>query len=1297
MVRAVSSGMGLIHFVRGCVSGVVLLLCMFPRLTIATSWAAFLGGTVSVVAADEPAEPRRTYNLPRGDASTTLRQFAGLLGRQVLFLSDKVRGEQTNALAGDYTPREALDRMLANTSLIALEDTATGGFVVSRRPPPVPRTEVGPEKPTQPQPQSDPMTSTKQPGKLRPWLLALFGSIGAVIAPAQTAPNSETTSADTKPEEEVLVLSPFVVSTQEEDSYTARDTLAGNRVRTNLSDVGSSVQVVTKKFLDDTNSKRAEDLLPLITSMEVSGQGGNFLGQGDGAYLTTPPSFVPATRVRGLDSADTTQNFFLTRVPFDSYNVGRVDIQRGPNSILFGIGKPGGIVNATYNDAQFSNRAELEAQVGSFGSWRNSVDLNRVLIQDELAVKIAALDDETKYRQSPAFRDDRRIYGSLRWEPEFLNRGSAHTTLLVRTEHGKIAANAPMMTPPTDVISTYFTDPYFRNTDGTLKTYPSHVGSQYAPGEPSNPWIGTGASAPAVTAYEANGNPGVSFYTNSQHWPDPTLSDVADPMGAIGNAIYPTIETYEYFANMRSDLPFRDLKPYKMKSLSDASIFNFYDQLIYGPNAREESNFDVHTVDLAQTFFNGKAGVDLTYNRETSRFSSGSVIVPDRSQLTIDIASTLPDGTVNPNVGRPYINLAAGGNGAFSEEKRETTRLTGFVEVDFGDMLGRDSRWAKILGRHVFTGLVDRYIFNSDNRDYSANYIAPNPNNWYKRDPASHFVYLGPKINTLSSPSGLNLSPVTGPLQLSSTTFNIWNNQEQKHVIAPLSYVNNLLQPDASRRYNSASLLRNEIDSQVVTWQGYLFDGLLVPLVGYRTDKEEQSSFSAAAIPETNGGVDVSPLTYRLPSTKATTKGHSNTFSLVAHLPKSFRERLPGRLNISPFYNESENFQPSAGRIDLYGTRLPDPKGKTREYGVTLSALDDKVVFRFTHFDTKATDVTLPGNNIPGAYLVFLYAYGQDAYLHWTNPTRGSAASLNAFPNVVGVTSSGKELYMGISAAAPFTQEQIDAQYVIQEKTLASWATTVVPNVPQSLLDTWGLTNFNDPDLYFPNFSINPNVAVTSDTESKGTEWELSANPIPGLVVSLNAAYVTASVTNYAKTFLDAFETVRQIAESDAGNIQMFRGYPYDYFRSSYYSFVLPNLSTLVASEGRQSPEIRPWRFNGTVDYTFQTGRLKNVQMGGSYRWQDGNIVGYPVITVDGKSKYDVDHPYIGTKLDAVDLWVGYQRKVGKNLRWKTRVNVRNAFASDKLQVVNVQPDGSPAGLRIPEPRVLSWTNTFEF
>lgn len=76
----------------------------------------FLVPGLRLSAADEA---RRTYDLAAGDAAVTLKSFADQSGREIVYPADLVRGTQTNAVKGKLTAKEALDRMLSGTPLVA--------------------------------------------------------------------------------------------------------------------------------------------------------------------------------------------------------------------------------------------------------------------------------------------------------------------------------------------------------------------------------------------------------------------------------------------------------------------------------------------------------------------------------------------------------------------------------------------------------------------------------------------------------------------------------------------------------------------------------------------------------------------------------------------------------------------------------------------------------------------------------------------------------------------------------------------------------------------------------------------------------------------------------------------------------------------------------------------------------------------------------------------------------------------------------------------------------------------------
>ena len=114
-------------------------MCRELRLQI------FLRGIAAVLAAAglfgaTPAADhgRRTYEVPAGDAASTLRQLSEISGREILFAAEIVRGVRTNAVRGEFTPLEAARHMLVGTKLAATQDDKTGAIAVHRQKPTTP-------------------------------------------------------------------------------------------------------------------------------------------------------------------------------------------------------------------------------------------------------------------------------------------------------------------------------------------------------------------------------------------------------------------------------------------------------------------------------------------------------------------------------------------------------------------------------------------------------------------------------------------------------------------------------------------------------------------------------------------------------------------------------------------------------------------------------------------------------------------------------------------------------------------------------------------------------------------------------------------------------------------------------------------------------------------------------------------------------------------------------------------------------------------------------------------------------
>lgn len=88
--------------------------------------------TVVLCSARAAAEAKRRFNLPAGDAAVTLARFAEQADREIVFSPAAVRGVKTNAVTGEFVPREALDLLVARTPLAVTQDSATGALAVRK-------------------------------------------------------------------------------------------------------------------------------------------------------------------------------------------------------------------------------------------------------------------------------------------------------------------------------------------------------------------------------------------------------------------------------------------------------------------------------------------------------------------------------------------------------------------------------------------------------------------------------------------------------------------------------------------------------------------------------------------------------------------------------------------------------------------------------------------------------------------------------------------------------------------------------------------------------------------------------------------------------------------------------------------------------------------------------------------------------------------------------------------------------------------------------------------------------------
>lgn len=1202
-----------------------------------------------------------------------------------------------------------------------------------------------------------------------------------LLAQTAVAPNAEENKQSK--DDEVIVLSPFVVESEQVEGYEANSTLAGTRVRTDLKDTASAISVVTKQFLKDTGVTSNQELLVYTPSTEVGGLGGNFAGvagqkvPNESSKLANPSA---NTRVRGLDTADNTRDYFLTDIPWDSFNTGRIDLQRGPNSILFGVGSPAGIINASINDAGYRRYFKVENVVDQYGSLRNSLDVNQDLIKNRLALRIGYLDDRRKYQQEPAFNDSQRLYAALRVDPNIFGKDN-HTTLRIKYEDGRVKSNNPRTIPPADRITPWFEAPYNKATINTFQ-----------PG-----WGSLATNNPTVSLFKPGGNlsfQGLASTVDVRSWFNGASGTTIPPYSNNPtNVIVGMInagtaglqnQAYRPFAIPAYSVYAANTKPggafYVDKVLTDSTVFDFYNNLLDGPNKHEWQDWNAMNIDLQQAFFKNRLAFDLTYDKQNYTVGQVGWLTGSDYGVGVEVNEKLPDGSTNPNVGRPYVT----GSDAFGNFSQKIARegKRGIVTVDLNSQDYLGNSWiGRLIGRNVLTGLAAEDSKDSKMVQWAEHATTPDLiallGLSVQSIPAlvgtrqfDWIYYTGPSLLSATNAHGANVSRIQPILTPAGSTVvryfnNTWTAPATVNRTDPYTYTdyNTGLTVTSTQSENPANYTgwtngavnwlsaNNPGDfaslvtggekqsfkdkSLGFTWQGYLLGGDLVPTFGWRKDTVTNYATAAAKNPATG----LAPLDYAIdPKSFREASGQSRNWSGVYHLPEKLTSKLTSKLTgqtkLSFFYNDSSNFKADAPRRNMIGNIIDNPYGKTREKGVLISTMDDRVTLRANWFETRVANATLASGGTaifgPGAfnlYQIQTFGYMNAAMIQDTMNGVSDGAGLDYYFGTSGWTNYAyADGVPGVSPLDNLTNTSATSAYqtaqqtINQKKLVAAWL-----NIPafmdKAYYKFWNSPVTIDPSLAktsgllhsaigtttpFGSFNqlvtaLSPSASTlpvtTVDTISKGQEFEVNMRLTNNWNVILNYVRTHAVRANVDGATITAMNAMNGFFSGDAGLLRM--------YGQTSSSFLVKNIwqsqlwlpyQVLLASQGQSAPEVAPWRFNGITSYTFNRGRLKGLMVGGAARFEAGRIGGYRYSSTLGY--LDVNQPLM-TKNDVhFDAWIGYSKKLAyHDLIWRVQLNVRNVAEKTRLVRAYYEPDGSLALSRIQDGMSWRLSNSLEF
>ncbi|HCA10334.1 MAG TPA: TonB-dependent siderophore receptor, partial [Marinobacter adhaerens] len=197
------------------------------------------------------------------------------------------------------------------------------------------------------------------------------------------------------------------------DGYTAEATVTGTKTTTNVVETPQSISTVTADQIEDQNAANLGEVLRY-----TAGARGETFG------------FEPRTtflRIRGFDVATSglfRDNLKLANPGFaagyslEPYGAERIDVLKGPSSVLYGQAGPGGLVNYVSKRPTFDTRREVRVEAGTNDLVQGQFDISgAVNDSDTLAVRLVGLvrDSET---QVDFVNDDRKYLApSLTWQP----------------------------------------------------------------------------------------------------------------------------------------------------------------------------------------------------------------------------------------------------------------------------------------------------------------------------------------------------------------------------------------------------------------------------------------------------------------------------------------------------------------------------------------------------------------------------------------------------------------------------------------------------------------------------------------------------------------------------------------------------------------------------------------------------------------------------------------------------------------------------------------------------------------
>lgn len=1037
--------------------------------------------------------------------------------------------------------------------------------------------------------------------------------------------------------DEVLELSPFQV-TASDRGYLASNTLSGTRLNSKLEDLGASITVITKQQMLDTAVLDINDIFLYEANTEGTGNFTSFTVDRNGGVNDNVQSGPQtANRIRGLDTANTARGNFASNssIPIDLYNTDAVELSRGPNSNIFGLGNTSGTVNIITSQANPTREiTTLTLRGDSYGGYRGSVDLNRPLLQGRLALRFSAVHQTTGYERKPSADETNRHQLALTYKP------FSRTNIRASYESYHNYARRPNSVTPRDAV-TYW------NSVGRPVWDPTTQRVTFANGTTSGPYtVAQDGTLPLGLFAQGTGfynrpsifvdNGAVQFWSVNRTGTVPTsglFAGVPTPDNPNTNLRF--LESGTALQRQRSSL----FPLFVTPAITDQSLYDWTSLNFVAPNYNKD-RADIYTAEVEQTIFNtpqhmlaARAG----WYREDFDSYSRNFIGGTNAVLYVDVNQKLLDGTPNPYFLRPYIaaseptlfnrpnkNDIQSADLAYQYSPAKLPRWLSWIgqqklvahgevrRIDTATLRYRDT----VVDNHTWINLQNRTGITAA-RAYYKYYVGDNQ--------GQNIDYAPPAVYNLSG----------------RYNFTWFNAQTGQWVNEPSTIAEAGITP--------SNRTRREIRTLSLTTQNFFLDDRLVTTFGLRTDKNRSRDSNGAVVDPTTGFLDYTPL-----------QNWGQWFE------KSGTTRTAGAV-LKPLswlhahYNQSDSFLPATTQFNLLGQVLPDPTGTGKDYGLTFNLLDSKLVIKINHYTTFQKNSRAGDAGIVATRAIRMdtgrSGNGNDSFNFETWATNLAVSRFTA---------------QGISPTAAQTSDAVAAIMGLQPGFLDSL-------VGKSIAET------SDISAKGYEFELNYNPVRNWTLKlTAAQQITIDSNISPTLIQYINSRlpiWTTVKDDNGALWWKTSIGSGGIPENFYLGNVSAplklaiaNQGKP----RSQVREWRANLLTNYNFTEGR----LKNFGVGGAIRWEDKA----SIGFMGAAPESDGVI-----------RSLDANRPVYDKARYYLDLSASYNLRLyhGK-VRTRIQLNVRNALENGRLQAIAVNPDGQPFAYRIIDPRQFILSTTFD-